>query len=72
MDAAQAAALSLSPDERLRLIEQLWDSLVDERGNTLALSPEIRAELDQRLDAHRANPNETLSWSEIQRRVRDA
>ena len=72
MDAAQNAALALGPDERLRLIEQLWDSLVHERGNTLAMSPEIRAELDRRLDAHHANPNETLSWSEIQRRVHDA
>ncbi|EDM77046.1 hypothetical protein PPSIR1_16135 [Plesiocystis pacifica SIR-1] len=72
MDAAQSAVLSLSPEQRLRLIEQLWDSLVDDRGDSLELSPEIRAELDRRLDAHRANPDETLNWAELQRRIRDA
>lgn len=71
METTPEAALRLSPDERLRLIERLWDSLVDERGDELALSPEIRAELDRRLEEHRASPNDTLSWAEVQHRVRN-
>jgi putative addiction module component (TIGR02574 family) len=71
VEATEDAALRLSADERLRLIERLWDSVVDERGDQLELSPEIQAELDRRLAAHRRAPNETLSWSEIQRLVRE-
>jgi putative addiction module component (TIGR02574 family) len=59
----------LSIDERLRLIERLWESVVDERGDRLEVSAEIAAELDGRLAAHRRAPDETLSWFEIQRRL---
>ena len=42
---------SLPLDERIRLVEDLWDSIASER-NTLPLSSEERAELDKRLDAY--------------------
>jgi putative addiction module component (TIGR02574 family) len=71
VEATEDAALRLSPDERLRLIERLWESVVDERGDQLEVSPELQAELDRRLAAHRRAPDETLSWSEIQRLVRE-
>lgn len=54
--------LRLPPDQRLRLVEDLWDSL--------AASPDVvgvpewhREELDQRLD----DPNDqaTLSWQDV-------
>ncbi|WP_106391082.1 addiction module protein [Enhygromyxa salina] len=70
METAEEAALRLSGDERLRLIEKLWDSLVEKRGDHLEVSPEIRAELDRRLAAHRRDPTETLSWTEVKRQVR--
>ncbi|MCA9680708.1 MAG: addiction module protein [Myxococcales bacterium] len=41
----------------------------DKRTNEPALSPEIRAELDRRLEEHHANPSATLSWSEVRCRV---
>lgn len=72
MSVAEDDGLRLRFDERLRLIEQLWDRLVDERGDSLPLSPAVRAELDRRLQAHRASPGETLSWSELERRVHEA
>jgi putative addiction module component (TIGR02574 family) len=71
VEAAEDAALRLSADERLRLIERLWESVVDERGDQLAVTSEMHAELDRRLAAHRRAPDESLSWSEIQRLVRD-
>ena len=40
----------LSVEERLRLVEDLWDSIAaDQQG--LPLTAEQKAELDQRLDA---------------------
>lgn len=44
----------LSVDERLRLIEDLWDSIAaDQQG--LPLTAEQKAELDRRLDAYEAD-----------------
>lgn len=40
----------LTRDERLELLEELWDSLSQE-GDTLPLTNEQEAELDRRLDA---------------------
>lgn len=71
MDAAERAALQLSVDERLRLIERIWDSVVDAHGDDLPISDAVRAELDRRLAAHRRNPNEALTWEELQRRLRE-
>ena len=63
--------LRLSAEERLRLIEKLWDSLVDEHGEQLEVSAAIKAELDRRLAAHERAPGELLSWSEIRQQLRD-
>ncbi len=41
----------LSLDERLDLIEQLWESLSDEERDSLPLTVEQEQELDRRLDA---------------------
>jgi putative addiction module component (TIGR02574 family) len=37
-------------DERIRLVEDLWDSIAADQ-NALPLSPAQRSELDRRLDA---------------------
>lgn len=41
-------------DERIRLVEDLWDSIAVEQA-ALSLTDEQRAELDQRLDAYVAD-----------------
>lgn len=38
-------------DERIRLVEDLWDSIAVDQG-ALALTDELREELDRRLDAY--------------------
>lgn len=38
-------------DERIQLVEELWDSIAREQG-VLPLTSEQRAELDRRLDAY--------------------
>ncbi len=40
----------LSRDQRLDLIEKLWESLTPEEREDLTLTDEQRAELDRRLD----------------------
>lgn len=38
-------------DERIRLVEDLWDSIASDQ-NALPLTPDQQAELDRRLDAY--------------------
>ena len=44
-------------DERIRLVEDLWDSTAADQS-LLPLTPEQRAELDRRLDAYEYDGNE--------------
>jgi putative addiction module component (TIGR02574 family) len=41
-------------DERIRLVEDLWDSIASNQ-NALPLTPEQQVELDRRLDAYEAD-----------------
>ena len=43
----------LSPEERIQLAEELWDSLAP---SDLPLAEELGAELDRRLERHREDP----------------
>jgi putative addiction module component (TIGR02574 family) len=50
--------------ERIRLVEDLWDSIAAEQ-DTLPLTPEQRAELDRRLDAYAADGNRGQPAAEV-------
>jgi putative addiction module component (TIGR02574 family) len=63
-----AKALELSPAERILLVEDIWDSVAAEPDD-LQLSDELKAELDSRLEAHRANPSAGSSWEEVRARL---
>jgi len=43
-------------DERIKLVEELWDSIAADQ-EALPLTREQKAELDQRLDAYEADGN---------------
>ena len=43
-------------NERIRLVEDLWDSIAADQ-NALPLTSEQRSELDRRLDAYEADGN---------------
>ena len=56
-------------DDRLRLIEEIWDGLADE-GYEPELTDELKAKLDHRLAALDANPQNVTTWEAITERVR--
>ncbi len=62
-----AEALKLSPDDRLRLIEALWDTLLEE---DLPVTQEERVLLDSRLADLEANPGDQSPWAEVRARPR--
>jgi len=58
----------LSPQERLRLIEDVWETLAE--PDTLGLSEEHRDVVDERLRELERSPDATMSWDEMRQQVR--
>lgn len=62
----------LPVDQRLRLVEDLWDSIAADQ-NVLPLQEAQRAELDARLDAYAADGNPgrriELALADIRKRL---
>jgi putative addiction module component (TIGR02574 family) len=59
---------ALPIDDRLKVVAAVWDSL-PEKATTL-VSPEQRAELNRRLDAYEANPEDLLTWDQVLEQLR--
>lgn len=71
MNAEFAPLFKLGLSERLQLVEDLWDSIVEE-GASLPISGETREELRARKDRFQANPASGLTWEEVKRQARSA
>jgi putative addiction module component (TIGR02574 family) len=59
----------LSPEERLRLIEELWDSLSETPGS-IPLTKAQRDELDRRLDDLESSGPEGIPWDQVLQQIR--
>ncbi len=56
----------LLPEERLRLLEELWDSLSDE---DIPLPTAQRSELDRRLDDLEREGPRGIPWEDVLKRL---
>ena len=61
--------LSLSVPERIQLVEDIWDTIV-EVPDEVELSTEQKAELDRRLERYHLNPDEGSPWGMVKERIR--
>jgi putative addiction module component (TIGR02574 family) len=59
----------LNPEERLRMIEELWDSLSDQPGS-VPLTDTQRQELDRRLDDLERSGPQGIPWEEVLAQIR--
>lgn len=59
-----ASILELPVQERLRLIETIWDSII-EVPEAVPVSDELKAELDSRLEAYYTNRSAVRPWDEV-------
>jgi putative addiction module component (TIGR02574 family) len=57
------------PEDRLRLIEEVWDGLAEESYQP-ELTEELKDLLDRRLAALEADPGNVLTWDQIKDYVR--
>jgi putative addiction module component (TIGR02574 family) len=64
-----ANALQLTPEQRLQLAENLWESL---RSNPslVSVTPAQQADLRRRLQEYENDPSGNLSWEQVKRQVR--
>jgi putative addiction module component (TIGR02574 family) len=63
-----ADILQLPVAERLRLVEAIWDSIV-ESPEAVELTDAQRAELDRRWEAFEDNPSEGSPWPKVRARI---
>lgn len=61
--------LRLSAADRIRVAQDLWDSVVDSTAQA-PISEQERELLDQRLAAYQANPQQGDDWQTVRDRVR--
>jgi putative addiction module component (TIGR02574 family) len=59
----------LSVDERIKLVEDLWDSIAADQG-ALPITPDQRIELDQRLNAYEVDKNRGRPAADAVRDIR--
>jgi putative addiction module component (TIGR02574 family) len=62
MSTSRIDVAKLSPAERLRLVEELWDSLTPA---DIPLTPAQAEELDRREGLHRAHAGRGRPWREV-------
>lgn len=68
VDALIEAAKKLGPADRIRFVEEVWDSVADE-ASAVTLTAAQQAELDRRLDRlDRDGPTGT-PWDELRREL---
>ena len=56
--------LSLSVEERIQLVEAIWDSIAD-NPDSLPITEAQRQELDRRLSEHLQDPAAARPWHEV-------
>ena len=66
MDLTQTLAKinALPIEDRLRLVHEIWDGIAAEKP-VIELSDAQRQELDRRISAYEANPENVLTWEEV-------
>jgi len=65
-----ADILELPVQERIRLVELIWDS-VAAIPEAVEISPALKAELEARLAEFEANPESGYSWDQVKSHLED-
>lgn len=60
-------AASLPVPDRIKLVEDIWDSIADESSDSLTAAQ--KRELERRMEAMRKNPGRAVPWSEAKQRI---
>lgn len=67
-NAVTASLFQLTVAERIQLAEDLWDS-VAAQPEQIELTPDLIAELDERLVSYKQHPDDVVSWDDVRQRL---
>jgi putative addiction module component (TIGR02574 family) len=62
-------ALALKPAQRIRLVQEIWDSIAAEPENVEVPEEHLRI-IDERLSEHERDPSSVLTWPQVKRKLR--
>jgi putative addiction module component (TIGR02574 family) len=58
---------NLSKQQKLELLKELWDDV--ENDIDFELSDDHKKELDRRMKHYRENPDDTIPWEEVKKKL---
>jgi putative addiction module component (TIGR02574 family) len=65
--------MQLPPEERLELMDEIWDSIHPpgsaRPGEPFVLTQELKAGLDRRLAEHKADPSTAIPYEDVRDRL---
>lgn len=64
-----SAAESLSIDDRIRLVEAVWDGIAAEQS-AIELTDAQKGELERRIAAYEASPQNVVPWEQVEAEAR--
>jgi putative addiction module component (TIGR02574 family) len=62
--------VSLSIEDRIHLVQAIWDSIAAEQADIDLTEPQKR-EIDRRIDDYEMNPDNVLTWEEIKASLKE-
>jgi putative addiction module component (TIGR02574 family) len=62
-----AELMELTPEERIELVEDLWDSIAEEKFPPL--TPEQTQEIERRDGEHAHDPDRASKWEDVKARL---
>jgi putative addiction module component (TIGR02574 family) len=60
--------LELSIPERIQLVEDVWDTIVNE-AEAIELTEDEKKVIDERLEAYHKNPDSGYPWEDVYKRI---
>lgn len=63
-------SLKLPVPERIKLVEEIWDSIAEQQlDDAIKLTPEQATELERRIEYHERHPNDTIPWEVVRNKA---
>jgi putative addiction module component (TIGR02574 family) len=59
----------LSVEERILIVEAIWDSITEDNSTPINFTKEQEAEITRRIDLHESGEGVTYTWDEVKRKL---
>ena len=59
----------LSVEERILMVEAIWDSITEDNSEVINLTKDQEAEISRRIDLHESGEGVTYTWDEVKKKL---